>query len=917
MHVSFVSRDMTLPAVRRRAVLFGLWCLALLLTTLGSSLRPAGAKPAEPLVALPASVSNARALQNARPLSAVEPTQTISMAFTLPLRNQGQLANLLHRLYDPQDPLYHKFLSANQFRAQFSPTEASYQTVINYARSQGLTVTGTHAGRTLLDVSGPASKVQSALGVELRHFQIADGTLVYANTAPARVPQSLTAHLSGIVGLNSLSLYRRPQFRIAPGGQADANVRAAMAGSSSPASQGQPLVPLVKNPTPFGTGPVGGLDPLDIYHAYGLNNALTSQAFGAGQSLALYELEGYNPADVTAYITQFKLPTLPVATLLTNVLVDGFTGVPDPKDVGGQIECTLDIDMMLAIAIKASHIYVYEGQNGTVAGVDLYQRIADDNLAQAVSTSWGLPEDFTDATTREAENSAFQQMAAQGQSMFAAAGDSGAYTDGFALSVGDPASQPFVTGVGGTKLLFAKTGGPRIGETTWVGPGVLDPNGPEGGGGGSSAVWVKPDYQAGLGSSPTTRDVPDVSLNADPNTGYDITVASASKTFFTVGGTSAAAPLWAAFTALVNQQRAANGLVQTDPTTGATTGYLGFANPPLYALARSAAYNTVFNDIADNSNNLFYTAVPGYDDATGLGTFVGDPLMAALSFNPDQGGAPGTLSGTVINANGTPVVGATVTVVSEASRNVKGKAVTTATGAFSFTLPSGIIYDVSADAAGEAGQSVSGVTVPAGGTTTLLPFVLTPGHVFSPGLQMISAPYEYTGVADFPTLFGLTLPLKSIDPRLIAWQPTLNAYVVYPVAPADTFHRGQGYWVSFPAIEYVHRQGAVTSFDQPFRVTLQPGWNQVGDPFPFASPLSTLTTDSVTGGASTSLAGSALVSPTLYRYDTSSGAYVALDVTADSLQPWQGYWIYAKQPAVLTVPATGGPPTGPTGLPTL
>jgi subtilase family serine protease len=215
----------------------------------------------------------------------------------------------------------------------------------------------------------------------------------------------------------------------------------------------------------------------------------------------------------------------------------------------------------------------------------------------------------------QAESVVFKQMAAQGQTIYSAAGDNGADDNGSSLSVDDPSSQPYVVGVGGTKLTIA-SGGAYQSETTWN--GGSSSNGA--GGGGVSTVWTIPSWQANaatgktLGST-TMRNVPDVSLNADPTTGYAIYYGGQWTVY---GGTSCAAPLWAAFTALVNQQRISNG-----------KGAIGFPNGLLYQLG--SRYETDFHDIADGSTNLYYPAVTGYDDATGLGTINGTNLIQDLS----------------------------------------------------------------------------------------------------------------------------------------------------------------------------------------------------------------------------------------------------------------------------------------------
>ncbi len=273
---------------------------------------------------------------------------------------------------------------------------------------------------------------------------------------------------------------------------------------------------------------------------------------------------------------------------------------------------TLDIELQIALAPGASGIIVYEGPNTGTGIVDTYDRIAKDNLAKQISTSWGASEGEIGSSIINSENSSFLQMAAQGQSIYAASGDEGAYADGGSNppSVQDPASQPYVVGVGGTSL-SVNSGETYNSETTWN-----DSYGASGGG--VSTVWSIPAWQQGISTaySSTMRNVPDVSLNADPNTGYSIYYQGSWSSIY--GGTSCAAPLWAAFTARVNQQRAANG---QQP--------LGFANPAIYNIATGARYGTDFHDVTAGTN-LYYAAGPGYDDATGWGSFNGANLLSDL-----------------------------------------------------------------------------------------------------------------------------------------------------------------------------------------------------------------------------------------------------------------------------------------------
>ena len=955
MHLSHNSRFSALKPALKPALL-----LALTLTAFGP------ARAAEPRVSLALHAAQTPALRGARALGRLAPDTPLHFALTLPLRNQAALDDLLRRQYTPGDALYGQFLTSEEFTRKFGPTQEDYRAVAEWAQAQGLTITGAHDSRTLLDVAGSAAQVETAFAIRMNRYQTTDGRVVFANSGAPRVARSVAARLAGVAGLSDISRIR-PHYH----GRA-------------------PWSMILRPKLPVGvggggTGPAGGLAPNDVKYAYGLSTVAPLYGIagttttgtagtatpldGTGQRIGLFELDGFAASDIQLFVSKFSLPTV-VGTGATlpapgtgstaavgNVFaipVDSFSGaIVDPT--GGQPEVTLDIDMALALAPNAS-VYSYEGDQGvttttgtvtrpgnTTIGLDIFTRMANDlapdgsgkPLLQVISTSWGLPERFEDPTILIAENVIFQKMAAQGQSLFAATGDFGAYDEydpAVALltgslgriSVDSPASGPYVTAVGGTTLSYAKpaldkttglTGpGSYVSETAWSTGTINNPNGPEGTGGGPSERWLKPPYQIGLGASATARDIPDVSLNCDPATGYDIYVQGKVQT---TGGTSAAAPLWASFTVLVNQQRGLNGLATP----------LGFANPPLYILGQGTSYASLFHDVTTGTN-LFYGASAGFDDSTGFGSFIGAPMIAALSTNADQGTGNATLSGFVTD-NGSPanpVVGATIMATSVATGAVKATTTTGPTGAYTLTAPGGLVLSITVDTSTVA-TSVGGtsyasptpvsLTLTAGAAATQN-FVLVPAHTFAAGLQMISAPYDFTGLGDFAALLGLATPLANPNPRLIAWQPALGAYAFYPAVPADTFRLGQGYWIKFPAANYLHRLGVPASLTQPFRITLSPGWNQISDPFSGSVPLSTVTADTViSSGAVALTAAASPVQPNLFRYDTGTANYVQIfgagtpATEAGTLDPYNGYWIYAKQAAVLIVPVSQGVPPPP------
>ena len=251
---------------------------------------------AEPRLALAHSAAPADVLRGAKALGAVPADQTLQLALTLPLRNQAGLDSLLKRQYTPGDPLYHRFLTRDQFTAQFGPTEDDYETAARWAKSQGLTVTGTSATRTLLNVSGSASRVQTAFAVTMNHYRMPSGRTVYAAATAASLPQSVAGCISGVIGLNNLSYVKRATLK------RTASVRKS-GGLRPKATSGT-----------FGYGPVGFLSPNDIKYAYGLSTI--TPLYGPATVGGLNGL-AYSPTTTTG--------TTPVTTTPTTI-VDPTTG---------------------------------------------------------------------------------------------------------------------------------------------------------------------------------------------------------------------------------------------------------------------------------------------------------------------------------------------------------------------------------------------------------------------------------------------------------------------------------------------------------------------------------------------------------------------------------------------------------------
>lgn len=504
-------------------------------------------------------------INNATKLSAVEADQILSLSIVLPLNFEDELDQKLLDLSNPRSPSYRQFLSQDEFIARYAPTEEEKNAVQAYLEDNGFQVLAVDPNRLIMHVTGDIATINRVFNTEIFYFRDALGKQFYAPLYEIQVDSSLKIH--SVHGLEN-RFHAHPHHKLLD----------------------------AKNARK-------GLAPADIKKAY----SLTSSLDGTGQVLAVFELEGFSESDIRAYEDAYNLPHVPI----TSISVDNAHGAPGA-------ESTLDIELMIALAPKASKILVYEGPNSGSGVLDTYNKIATDNLAKSISTSWGATETSNPGSFIRAESLIFKQMIAQGQSLYAAAGDSGAYDDDTNLSVDDPASQSLIVAVGGTKL-STKSDGSYKSETTWS-----SGNGPgnSGGGGGISTIWTIPSWQQGVaranaGASTTMRNLPDIALDSDPSTGYAIYFGGKWKVY---GGTSCAAPLWAALTALVNQQLATQG-----------QNALGFPNPSLYQLGQSQNYGVSFNDVSDGSTNGYYQAVSGFDLATGWGTFKGDGLISNLA----------------------------------------------------------------------------------------------------------------------------------------------------------------------------------------------------------------------------------------------------------------------------------------------
>ena len=610
---------------------------------------------------------------------------SVSGAVVLRPRDNAALVHFIGEVTDKSSPLFHQYLPAGAFASRFGPTKAVIEAVRAQLQAHGLLVGQVSSDGMLLRFAGSAAQVEDAFHTQLESFRLADGAAGHATTSSVAVPSTIAGSVVAVVGLDNLVHEQRLGMAAPP----------ALGQRKFEATKSKPLAHPLGSPTPCAEAQAdaqsnGGLTDDQIAHAYGAFGLYGAGDLGAGQHIALYELEPILPSDIRTFDTCY-FGTARAASMLKRlkvIPVDG--GQPTGPGSG---EALLDVEDLSAIAPGAS-IDVYVGPTpdadpNVYDALDEYAAIIDRDRDQVVSTSWGLCEQAVQRGQpglQEAENDLFEQAAAQGQTVFAAAGDNGSddctptlesastltpASGENPLSVDDPASQPYVVGVGGTTIDDAVSQPPL--EHVWN-----DAAAEGAGGGGISMSWEMPAWQLSsripglaLPGSDDYRNantveqefgypsnfcqafvpnatpgapcrlVPDVSAQADDFTGaitvYSTLFAepSAPDGWTTTGGTSSAAPTWAALLALVNAS-------PTCADQAATRDGVGFVSPLLYEVASNRSdYAASFNDITTGNNDIYglrdglvFPAGAGYDLASGLGSpqLTGANGTAGLAF---------------------------------------------------------------------------------------------------------------------------------------------------------------------------------------------------------------------------------------------------------------------------------------------
>lgn len=583
----------------------------------------------------------------ARVTGAVRGTTRIQLTLSLASRDPLALQRLATAVSTPGSPQFRHYLNVSQFADRFGATDKQVAAVSAALRREGLKVGRPDANRLSLNASGTAEQVQHAFATRLARVRLSGGRVAYADRTTPTLPASVARDVDAVVGLNTTI---RPEADQIAKPSRPTLADAAPAARSHVATGGpQPCATATST-----AASQGGYTADKIAAAYDFSGLYGQGLNGTGQTIALYELETLNPADVAAYQACYG-----------TAVPFSYVNVDHPKTTSTDDESALDADQLIGLAPGAK-VIVYQAPDTVTAGVAEYSKIVSQDAARTISVSWGacesvMTDNHTDLSVVKAEGKLFQEAAVQGQSVVAATGDTGSsacYKDNGseATAVQDPSSQPYATAVGGTSLFTRAANGqpaawnpdaspaePAL-QSVWNDGVITESNGqsvPSASTGGISTLWKMPGYQskaaAGLDvlgtdssgkpcKSTHCRQVPDVSADGDPETPYLI---YSDGIWGPEGGTSAAAPLWAALTAIANQSPTCRGAA------------LGFENPSLYKLAATApgAINDVsaanpFSGRADNSalpsDTGLYPVGVGYDMTSGLGTPDAAKVAAAL-----------------------------------------------------------------------------------------------------------------------------------------------------------------------------------------------------------------------------------------------------------------------------------------------
>ncbi len=574
-----------------------------------------------------------------------------SVTVMLAVRNKAALDSFVSSLTTPGNANYRKFITPAQFAASYGQTPAAVAQVVAYLQSQGLTAR-VHGNNLAVTATGTNAQLAAAFGTAIHNFSL-NGATFQASTSKAVLPTALAGIATGVSGLSTQSNLRSHAVKVPNTGVLAGDVAATVKAADVPPS-----------------GP-GNYTVLDLAAKYNINPLYGKGLTGAGRTIGIATLAGYDQSDAFAYWTQLGLTVDP--SRITDVLVDGGPLAADGPGSDGSGETTLDVEQSGGVA-PGANMRVYLAPNTDAGFYDVFDQALQENLVDVLSVSWGESELFYDQPTLDAYHVLFEQAATQGIPVISAAGDAGAYDLNrypneyiypyctTLLDVDFPASDSGVLAAGGTTLpntVVHKYGTVTVPtERAWgwdyLKNYIVTYYGTDlyyleyfasGGGGGVSTNMPKPDFQMGiagtqvsppaqsllcqasfLGDSGTAyedlidlpsgvigRNLPDVSLNADPYSGYLVYQGGWGGES---GGTSFVAPQLNGILTLIS-----SGL----------PGRIGAINPQLYAAFKAKGYaaGSPFKAITAGDNE-YYKSSAGYNPATGLGSLDVSALATTL-----------------------------------------------------------------------------------------------------------------------------------------------------------------------------------------------------------------------------------------------------------------------------------------------
>ena len=643
-------------------------------------------------------------------IGTVPDSTKVSFDVVLNPANAAGLSKYASEVATPGSSLYHRYLAKGQFAKLFGASSATVSSVLSGLRALGLNPGAVASDHLSVPVTATAAQVESALNVTMTNFR-ESGKLAYSNTSAPKLPATIAGSVADIIGLDNTT--PQQHFSTAPGARSLAKVSRATVPANEPTGGPQACSKLANAAADF-----GAFTADELAFGYEFSPLYKANDFGKGIGVGIVEFgEPNSPTDIKDYQECYG-----THTKVSYDKVDHF-GMHGP----GEGEAALDIETVIGLAPDVN-IHVYQAPNTGAAPYDVYRTIVDQDQVQVISESYGLCEHFLTAKAVNAVTVLYEQAAVQGQTIVASSGDAGSEgclptnQPGVAkrLSVNFPASDPLVLGVGGTTLFELKE---QPGEAVWN-EGIASREGATGGG--KSQFFGEPSWQKSFGIKSKVRAVPDVSADADPQTGYIIVYKGQPEP---IGGTSAAAPLWAAFLALTDAQCSASPV--------------GWVNPAIYFAASPHVKAAVVDDIpafsSGSRNNNDYTGEEhgqyptkkGYDMTTGLGSPIGGALATELCTlsNEPQGYWLATSDGHVYAENA-PFHG------SLAGKHLASKVVAIAgdpkTNGYWLVTAKGVVTGFDAPSLGSAtGGTMVGIASDASGSGYWV--LNSSGHVFAFG----------------------------------------------------------------------------------------------------------------------------------------------------------------------------------------